>query len=97
MSNNQNLNDPMALVGTRYHDFSGEIEAGYDSGHGAYLQEQVYGNQQPLAYNARPFVCDLCNATFKQRTKLKRHRGSVHFQALVLQGLFEDLPPGAHY
>ena len=48
--------------------------AGYNSGHAAHLQQQMYGNPQPTPHNERPFKCDQCPQSFNRNHDLKRHK-----------------------
>ena len=74
MSNIHNPNNPMGLVGMQSHGLPGGMVAGYNSGHAAHLQQQIYGNPQPTPHNERPFKCDQCPQSFNRNHDLKRHK-----------------------
>ena len=74
MSNMHNPNNPMGLVGMPNHGLPGGMMAGYNSGHAAHLQQQMYGNPQPTPHNERPFKCDQCPQSFNRNHDLKRHK-----------------------
>lgn len=74
MSNIHHPNNPMGLVGIPSHGLPGGMMAGYNSGHAAHLQQQMYGNPQPTPHNERPFKCDQCPQSFNRNHDLKRHK-----------------------
>ena len=74
MSNMHNPNNPMSLVTMQSHGLPGGVMAGYNSGHAAHLQQQIYGNPQPAPHNERPFKCDQCPQSFNRNHDLKRHK-----------------------
>lgn len=74
MSNMHNPNNPMGLVGMQSHGLPGGMMPGYNSGHAAHLQQQMYGNPQPTPHNERPFKCDQCPQSFNRNHDLKRHK-----------------------
>ena len=74
MSNIHNPNNPMGLVGMQSHGLPGGMISGYNSGHAAHLQQQMYGNPQPTPHNERPFKCDQCPQSFNRNHDLKRHK-----------------------
>ncbi|CAD6591955.1 MAG: hypothetical protein ASARMPREDX12_005516 [Alectoria sarmentosa] len=74
MSNIHNPSTPMGLVGMQSHGLPGGMMAGYNSGHAAHLQQQMYGNPQPTPHNERPFKCDQCPQSFNRNHDLKRHK-----------------------
>lgn len=74
MSNIHSPNNPMGLVGMPNHGLPGVMVAGYNSGHAAHLQQQMYGNPQPTPHNERPFKCDQCPQSFNRNHDLKRHK-----------------------
>lgn len=74
MSNIQNPNNPMSLVGIPGHGMPGGLIPGYNSGHAAHMQQQLFGSSQPTPHTERPFKCDQCPQSFNRNHDLKRHK-----------------------
>jgi len=74
MSNIHNPGNPMGLMGMQGHGLPGGLMPGYNSGHAAQLQQQMFGTPQQTPHNERPFKCDQCPQSFNRNHDLKRHK-----------------------
>ena len=74
MSNIHNPGNPMGLMGMPGHGLPGGLIPGYNSGHAAQLQQQMFGTAQQTPHNERPFKCDQCPQSFNRNHDLKRHK-----------------------
>lgn len=74
MSNMHNPGNPMGMMGMQGHGLPGALMTGYNSGHAAQLQQQMYGTPQQTSHNERPFKCDQCPQSFNRNHDLKRHK-----------------------
>lgn len=70
MTNLHNPNAPMGLIGCH----PGSMPYGYHSGTSAQVAQQLYGTQQQMPHNERPFKCDQCPQSFNRNHDLKRHK-----------------------
>ena len=74
MSNIHNPNNPMGFMGMPSHGLPGSLIPGYNSGHAAQLQQQLFGPPPQTPHNERPFKCDQCPQSFNRNHDLKRHK-----------------------
>ena len=61
ISNTPTSNDPMDFVSTQSHGLTGEMVAGYNNGHAANLQHEMYDKRQPTRQNEKKFKCNQCS------------------------------------
>lgn len=74
MTNINNPGNPMSLMGMQGHGLPGGLIPGYNSGHAAQLQQQMFGTPQQTPHSERPFKCDQCPQSFNRNHDLKRHK-----------------------
>jgi len=75
MSNLHSPNGQMSVVGGMPPGMPGSMpQYGFNSGHAAQMQQQMYGNPQQTPHSERPFKCDQCPQSFNRNHDLKRHK-----------------------
>ncbi|KAL6721915.1 hypothetical protein ACLMJK_001020 [Lecanora helva] len=74
MSNVHNPGNPMGFVHMPSHGLPSGLIPGYNSGHAAQIQHQMFGGQPQTPHTDRPFKCDQCPQSFNRNHDLKRHK-----------------------